>query len=130
MSKTSDILDEKKFLIDQVQNLAKRLSFVQDNAESYTNEYFQNVIIDIDLRREVLKAKIDEYSDGLIKAVKETQQGCIKASKETNEITEKIEKSKAELDSFILVILMDPMKLNQYWQEQKSSKRLKLRCFV
>jgi uncharacterized protein YhaN len=101
MSKTNDILDEKKFLIDQVHNLAKRLSFVQDNAENYTNEYFQNVIIDIDLRREVLKAKIDDYSDDLIKAVKETQQGCIKASKETNEITEKIEKSKAELDEFI-----------------------------
>jgi hypothetical protein len=101
MSKTSDFLDEKKFLIEQVKNLTKRLGFVQEHAESYINEYFQNVIVDIDLRREVLKAKIDKYSDKVIKSVKKTQLDCIKASKETNEITEKIAKSKAELDKFI-----------------------------
>ena len=101
MSKISAVFDESKFSLDEAKCIAKKIDYVQQNSESYINEYFQNVIIDIDLRREVLKAKIDEYSDGLIKAVKETQQGCIKASKETNEITEKIEKSKAELDSFI-----------------------------
>jgi hypothetical protein len=120
MSKISAVFDESKFSLDEAKCIAKKIDFVQQNSESYINEYFLNVIIDIDLRREVLKAKIDEYSDGLIKAVKETQQGCIKASKETNEITEKIEKSKAELDSFIKEI--------ETYLDYKKTKEVDKKC--
>jgi hypothetical protein len=101
MSIIGAVFDEKKFSLDEAKNFAKKIDFVQDNAENYINEYFQNVIIDIDLRREVLKAKIDDYSDELNKSIKETQRECIEASKETNDIKEKIEMSKAELDEFI-----------------------------
>jgi hypothetical protein len=92
---------ENQFSLDDVKGLAKKFDFVQKNAETYINEYFQSVIRDVDLRREQLKAKIDDYSDVLIESLKKKQLDCVTVSKETNETTEKIEKSKAELNEFI-----------------------------
>ena len=87
--------------LDEAKNLATKIDFVQNNAETYINEYFQKVIRDVDLRREQLKAKIDDYSDELIGSLKTTEVNCIKLSKEINDIKNKIEKSKAVLDEFI-----------------------------
>ena len=80
--------------LDEAKNLATKIDFVQNNAETYINEYFQKVIRDVDLRREQLKAKIDDYSDELIGSLKTTEVNCIKLSKETNDITNKIKQSK------------------------------------
>jgi len=100
MSITTTIF-ENQYLLDDVKSLAKKIDFVQKNAETYINEYFQSAIRDVDLRREQLKAKIDDYSDVLIESLKTKQLDCVKVSKETNETTEKIKKSKAELNEFI-----------------------------
>ena len=88
---------ENQYLLDDVKSLTKKFDFVQKNAETYINEYFQSAIRDVDLRREQLKAKIDDYSDVLIESLKTKQLDCVNVSKETNEITEKI----AELNEFI-----------------------------
>ena len=61
---------ENQYLLDDVKSLAKKFDFVQKNAETYINEYFQSAIRDVDLRREQLKAKIDDYSDVLIESLK------------------------------------------------------------
>jgi hypothetical protein len=92
--------DEVSFS-DEVKHLAIKIDFVQNNAETYINEYFQKVIRDVDLRRELLKAKIDDYSDLLIESLKTTQLNCIKLSKEINDVTNKIKRSKAVSDEFI-----------------------------
>ena len=94
-------LDEDMFSIENAKKLANKIDFVQKNAETYINEYFQDVIIDVDLRREILKAEIDKYSDELIESLKKKQKDSIDISKESNELKEKIENSKIELDEFI-----------------------------
>ncbi len=93
-----EMFDEDKFSIENAKNLANRIDFVQKNAESYINQYFQDVIIDVDLRREILKAEIDKYSDELIESLKQKQKDCFK---DTSKLTEKIEKSKIELNELI-----------------------------
>jgi len=92
---------DDKISLDEAKNLAIKIDFVQNNAETYINEYFQNVIRDVDLRREQLKIKIDDYSDELIESLKTTEVNCIKLSKGTNDITNKIKQSKTVLDEFI-----------------------------
>ena len=87
--------------LDEAKNLAAKIDFIQNNAETYINEYFQNAIKDVDLRRKELKAKIYKYSDELIEYLKTKQLNCIKLSKEINDVTNKIKKSKTVLDKFI-----------------------------
>ena len=94
-------LDEDMFSIENAKKLANKIDFVQKNAETYINEYFQDVIIDVDLRREILKAEIDKYSDELIESLKKKQKDSIDISKESNELKEKIDNSKIELDELI-----------------------------
>ena len=94
-------LDEDMFSIENAKKLANKIDFVQKNAETYINEYFQDVIIDVDLRREILKAEIDKYSDELIESLKKKQKYSIDISKESNELKEKIDNSKIELDELI-----------------------------
>ena len=96
-----EMFDENKFSIENAKNLANKTDFVQKNAESYINQYFQDVIIDVDLRREILKAEIDNYSDELIESLKKKKKDFIDISKESNELKEKIEYSKIELDELI-----------------------------
>ena len=98
------MFDQDMFLIENAKSLANKIDFFQKNAETYINEYFQNVIIDVDLRREILKDEIDNYSDKLIESLKKKQKDCINLSKESNELKEKIENSKIELDELILKI--------------------------
>jgi hypothetical protein len=96
-----EMFDDEISFSDEVKNLATKIDFIQNNAETYINEYFQNVIRDVDLRRELLKAKIDDYSNLLIESLKTTEANCIKLSKEINDVTNKIKRSKAVSDEFI-----------------------------
>ncbi len=96
-----EMFDQDMFLIENAKSLANKIDFFQKNSDTYINEYFQNVIIDVDLRREILKDEIDNYSDKLIESLKKKQKDCIDISKESNELKEKIENSKIELDEFI-----------------------------
>ena len=96
-----EMFDQDMFLIENAKSLANKIDFFQKNAETYINEYFQNVIIDVDLRREILKDEIDNYSDKLIESLKKKQKDCIDISKESNELKEKIDNSKIELDELI-----------------------------
>jgi hypothetical protein len=104
MSKISSIdemFNDDKFSIEDAKNLVNKIDFIEKNAESFKVEYFQNVIRDVDLRREMLKDQIDNYSDELIASLKQKQKEFINLTKESNEITENIEKSKIKLDTFI-----------------------------
>ena len=71
---------------------------MERNSENYIYEYFSNVKRQIDLRREKLKAEIDEYSDGLIRSVESAQDEFIKLSKKENELSRNIEAYKKQLD--------------------------------
>ena len=93
-----EMFSDDKFSIEDAKNLVNKIDFIEKNAESYKVEYFQNVIRDVDLRREMLKHQIDNYSDELIESLKKNQKDCFK---DTSELTENIEKSNIELDELI-----------------------------
>ena len=93
-----EMFSDYKFSIEDAKNLVNKIDFIEKNAESYKVEYFQNVIRDVDLRREMLKDQIDNYSDELIESLKQKQKDCFK---DTSKLTENIEKSKIKLDELI-----------------------------
>ena len=78
------------------ENLVK-IGLLVKNTEIYIYEYFEDIKRQVDIRREDLKLKIDEYSDEIIKSVEANQQNLIKLSKNINQMTTDIEKSKNEL---------------------------------
>ncbi len=55
----------------------------------------------VDLRREELKLKIDEYSDQLVKSIEDTQSKCTHLSKENKFIKETFSESKNKLNELI-----------------------------
>ncbi len=79
---------------------AEEIEALERNSENYIYEYFSNVKRQIDLRREKLKAEIDENSDGRFDqwTVESAQDEFIKLSKKENELTRNIEAYKKQLD--------------------------------
>jgi len=84
--------------IDDAKERVAKIRLLEKNAENYISEYFEDIKRQVDIRREDLKFKIDNYSNLIIKSVELNQIKYIKLSKEVNEITENIEKSKKEFD--------------------------------
>ena len=94
-----EMFSDDKFSIEDAKNLANKIDIFKKSAESYKIFiHFQNVIRDVDLRREMLKHQIDNYSDELIESLKQKQKDCFK---DTSKLTENIEKSKIKLDELI-----------------------------
>ncbi len=84
--------------IDLAKENMRKLGQLEKKAENFIFDYFKNIQITVDLRRNDLKYKIDTYSDGIIKHIETLQTNFIKMSKEINQMTASIEKSKEELD--------------------------------
>jgi len=84
--------------IDLAKENMRKLGQLEKKAENFIFDYFKNIQITVDLRRNDLKYKIDTYSDGIIKHIETLQTNFIKMSKEINQMTANIEKSKEELD--------------------------------
>lgn len=95
--KGSAVYDECKTTVDEAKSVVQKIDSIQENAEDYINEYFEDVRKDIELRAQVLKTRLDKYSAELFHSLKSTQLNLVKASKERNEITKSIDKSKSEL---------------------------------
>jgi hypothetical protein len=90
---TKEIEDAKEKMV--------KVELLEQNAENYIYEYFEDIKRQIDIRREELKFKIDTYSDEIIKSVELNQKNLIKVSKEVTQMTNAIEKSKNELNKLI-----------------------------
>ena len=99
--KLSPVFEECKKEIEDARNNMVKVELLEKNAENYIYEYFEDIKRQVDIRREDLKFKIDNYSDELIKSVETNQMNLIKLSKEVNQITINIEKSKDELNKLI-----------------------------
>jgi DNA repair ATPase RecN len=87
----------KKEIEDARENMCK-IELLEQNAENNIYEYFEDVKRKVDIRREELRLKIDNYSDEIIKSVETNQKTLIKLSNEVNQMTTQIEKSKNELN--------------------------------
>ena len=91
------------------ENLFK-VELLEQNAENYIFEYFADIKRQVDIRREVLKLKIDNYSDEIIKSIEINQKTLIDLSKEVNQMTTLVEKAKNELNE--LKSQFDSLKTN------------------
>lgn len=65
----------------------------------------------VDLRRETVIAKVNEYSDSLIQLIEKSRADCMKLSKKVKQFTEQLDKSSKELDE--LVKQFDTFKINE-----------------
>ena len=83
-------LDEARKSVDQIE-------YLERNSEMYIYDFFNDIKRQVDMRREVLKNKIDECSDDIIKSIESSQATLIKLSKEVTEISINIKRSKNEL---------------------------------
>ncbi len=92
--KTNDEINKAK------ENMVK-IELLEQKAEFYIYDYFEDIKRQVDIRREKLKLEIDEYSDEIIKSLEINQQNLIKLSKDINKMTTIIEKSKNELNKLI-----------------------------
>jgi hypothetical protein len=99
--KVSPAFDECKKKIEDARSKLVMIEEFERNAETYIYDYFQDIKRDVDLRRETLKLKIDNYSDEIIQSIELNQQNYIKLSQEVNQIALNIENSKKKLNSLM-----------------------------
>jgi len=97
----SSVFDEVKSVIEDAKDNMFKVELLEQNAENYICEYFEDIKRQVDIRREDLKFKIDNYSDETIKSLELNQKNLMKVSKEVTEMTNAIEKSKNELNKLI-----------------------------
>ena len=95
------IFEECKREIEEAKDNVFKVEELEKESETYIYGYFEDIKIEIDLRREDLKRKIDDYSNEMIKSVETNQMNYIKLSKEVNQMTINVEKSKKELNELI-----------------------------
>lgn len=81
-------------------NMAK-IEALENNGENYIKDYFEDIKREVDLRREDLKLKIDDYSDSIIQSKNKKQVDWIRLSKEVNHLQTEIYKSSNQLDELI-----------------------------
>jgi len=91
----------KKELENAKENLTE-IELIENNAENYLFDNFEDIKKKVEKRRDDLKLKIDKYSDEIIESVEIGQMNNMNLSKEIIEIRTNIEKSKAELNKSIL----------------------------
>ena len=96
--------------IEKAKETVLKVEELKKNEEMYIYNFFEDIKRQVDIRREDLKFKIDNYSDEIIKSVELNQTNCIKLSKEVNQITENIEKSRKDLSE--LISRFDSLKFN------------------
>ena len=87
MSITSESVPNKKTL--------------ENNSETISHEYFEDIKRKVDLRREDLIQRIHNYSDEIIKSVDSTQLRYSKMSEEVEKLKIEVENSKSFLNGLV-----------------------------
>ena len=99
--KLTPVFDECKTEIKTALERIAEIETLEKNSECFIYDYFEDMKIQVDIRREDLKMKIDEYSDEVIQSIEGTQGNLILISKQVNQISTDIEQSKRELDDYV-----------------------------
>ena len=99
--KASPIFDECKQLIKEAKESAVKIEAIANDPESFIYEYFSDLKRKVDLRREELKLKIDQYSDQLLQSIENNQLKCTQLSKENKLIKDTFSESNNELNELL-----------------------------
>jgi len=100
-SSLSPVFEECTKEIKNVKDNLLKVELLEQNAEYYIYEYFEDIKRQVDIRREDLKFKIDNYSDEIIESIETNKKTLIDLSKDVNQITENINKSRKDLNELI-----------------------------
>jgi hypothetical protein len=99
--KPSPIFNECKLLIKEIKETADKVEAITNDPKSFIYEYFSNLKRNVNLRREELKFKIDEYSDKLVQSIDDTQLKCTQLSNENKLMKEQFNESNYKLNKLI-----------------------------
>ncbi len=93
--KCKEEIDIAKYNIEEIETLEK-------DPENYIFDYFEELKRQVDLRREILKLKLDECSDEIIQSIECTKKNCInlKLSSEIKKSKEDLNKLTDRFDTF------------------------------
>jgi hypothetical protein len=92
------IFDQCKKEIEEAKQKMNQIELLENNSETFIYDYFEDIKRQVDIRREGLKQKIDDYSNEIITSINKNQVNYIKLSKEINQMSKNIEKSKKEFN--------------------------------
>lgn len=73
--------------IELITQTINKIQLLKDDPGQHIYEYFEDCKRKVDMRRETLKAEIDQYSEGLIKFVDEKKAKCMLTERNTDQIT-------------------------------------------
>lgn len=114
--KMSPKFDACKKSIDKAKEFVDKI----ENPENFIYEHFQQIKLNVDLRREELKLQIEDYSNEILCKIDQTQKDCIKMAKEIHTITKDIETYKTDLN--ILIQRFDSFEFNDEKYDDIRSK--------
>lgn len=78
--KASPVFEECKLQSENVRKSLSEIDQMSNDPELFVYEYFENIKRLVDLRREELKFKIDEYSDEIVVEISRTQSSYHKSA--------------------------------------------------
>ena len=99
--KLSPKFDACKENINKAKDLIDKIDLVSKDPDNFIHEYFEHLKRKVDIRREDLKLKIDDYSNEIVSKIDQTQKDCIKMAKEIDAISKDIVNYKTDLNTII-----------------------------
>ena len=122
-----------KKAIDNVKILANEAECLVNEPEYFIYEYFNEIRVQVDLRREKLKLEIDNTSDQLIESIKQAETQCKIAVKNKEHLNTQFYKSNESLKLLLADLYslkMNEQKLNQVQVEASNLQQIYLQEIV
>ena len=91
--KLNPVFEKCRKEIYDAKNNIEKIENLEKDPEYFIFEYFEELKRQVDLRREILKLKLDECSDEIIQSIECTKKNCINLK-----LSSEIEKSKEDLN--------------------------------
>ena len=117
--------EECKQTLEDTNETFSMFESISKDPESHIYEYFQEIKNKVDIRREELKAKIDTYSDDILKSIDLKRLSCIKLSSNFNQTASEIEQLKKELDELFKQFNNFEINQNKYETLKRNADILK-----
>jgi hypothetical protein len=84
--------------MEKVENLMYQIESLKNSPEGFLFDYFEKVKSNVDLRREILKRDIDNYSDQMIGRIEKTKKECMELSTQIQDISTLLDRYTFELN--------------------------------
>ena len=112
-------------IIEDLNKKLKETESIRQDPEYFIDEYFGELIRQVDLRRETLIEDIHQYSSGLIQKIEKLKHESVANSKKATKVTESIDSIKAkltQLNSMFDCLEMDDLKHEEIMSQKESKE--------